>query len=177
MSTDNTTTNTNIDNPEPEDEITKQIREEQDAELSYTRESSKASSERSKYLAKQNSYTIMMGNGQPKTVKRMPLSAKRNKEIEDLRSAFMTYKDTSEDKPITINGKEFKSRSDILFEAYKKTANYCLGLTDEEHDDAIWEDDDEYVKKGIFGTRSIIEGCLLRAVHGIAHFSQPSKTS
>lgn len=40
-----------INNPEQEDEINKQIRTEQDEELSYTREleSSKVSSERVKY--------------------------------------------------------------------------------------------------------------------------------
>lgn len=177
MSTDinnnqNQNQNQNI-NPEPEDEITKQIRQELDEELSYTRESSKASSERVKYLAKKNEYNVMMGDGKSRTLRRIPLSAKKNKELEDLRSAFMTYKDTTQENPVTINGIVFTSRSDILFEAYKKCALYSLGLTEDEYNDAVWEDDDEYMKKDIWGTRSIIEGILLRSVHGIAHFSQP----
>jgi hypothetical protein len=48
-------------------------------------------------------------------------------------------------------------------------------MTDKQYDESIWEDDQEWMPKDVFGLRSILAACLLRAVHGVAYFPQPSK--
>ena len=159
------------------EEISKQIKEEQAKELSYIVEAGSAADLRIKYLAKKNEYKIALDDGSKRTVRRQPLSARKNKEIEDFRTGFTNNRNVSEQNPIKIGDKEFTNRSDILFEAYVKTAEYCLGLSKNDYDSAIWEDDDILVQEDIWGIRSIVEACLLRAVHGQAHFHNPSKTS
>ena len=159
------------------DELSKQILEKQSQELSYMTEASKASDERTKYLAKKNSYTIVFDDGTRRTVQRKGLSNKKNKEIDDLRTAFALTNRIDPDKPLKVAGYEFTSVGDIVFTAFQKTAEYCLGLTAEEYDNAIAEDDEELVKEDVWGTRSIILACLVRAVHGLAYFHNPSKSS
>lgn len=178
---ENNNSNNNSNNTNNNDHIQEEIQDEQAEQLSYILDASKASKQRLEYLAKKNEYTVQFDNGKTKTIKRKPLSAKKNKEIEDLRSAFSSSRKYEEEferdgKKIIINGQEFNSRVDILFEAYKKTSEYALGLKPEEYDSIIWEDDEELEKKDIFGIKSIVEACLMRTVHGIAYFRHPSKS-
>jgi hypothetical protein len=188
MSTTTDENNDNNNNNEETATITQQeqliqeIQNEKEEQLGYILEAGKAAKQRVEYLAKQNEYKIAFDDGKTKTVKRKPLSAKKNKEIEDLRSAFTSSKNYEDEyekagKKFTVHGQEFDGRADILFEAYKKCAIYCLGVTEKEYDSMIWEDDEEQEKKGVFGIKSIIEACMMRTVHGIAYFHQPSKSS
>jgi hypothetical protein len=165
-----------------QEQIVKEIQEEKEEQLSYILDATKASKQRLEYLAKKDEYNVQLDDGSIKTLKRKPLSARKNKEIEDLRTAFSSsrkYEDEFEEqgKTIKVNGQEFNSRSDVLFEAYKKTAMYCLGVTETEYDSMNWEDTEELEEKDIFGIKSIVEACLMRTVHGIAYFHQPSKNS
>jgi hypothetical protein len=179
--------NNNNNKPEEEEPITKQqelvqeIQDEKEQQLGYILDASKASKQRVEYLAKQNEYTIAFDDGTTRSIKRKPLSAKKNREIEDLRSAFTSSKNYEDEyekqgKKFTVNGQEFNNRADILFEAYKKCAIHCLGVTEQEYESMIWEDDEEQEKKGVFGIKSIIEACMMRSVHGTAYFRQPSKS-
>jgi hypothetical protein len=155
------------------DELKDTIKEEQQKEISYILETSQIDDKRSKFLAKQNQYKVMLDDGKTQTFKRKPLSSRKNKEIDDLRSSFVTNQRMARGEKVKINGKTFESPNDLLFEAYKLTAMYCLGMTEEQYDSGIWEDDPEYMDKGIYGLRSILTACLLRAVHGVAYFPQP----
>ena len=160
------------------DELKESIKEEQQKEISYILETSQVDDKRSKYLAKQNQYKVIFDNGKEDTFKRRPLSSRKNKEIDDLRSSFITNQRTlgssnTSGTKIKVNGKAFDNTNDLLFEAYRLTAVYCLGMTDDQYDSAIWEDEPEYMDKGIYGLRSILTACLLRAVHGVAYFPQP----
>lgn len=166
----------------PQQELIQEIQNEKEQQLGYILEASKASKQRLEYLAKQNEYTVAFDDGTTRTIKRKPLSAKKNKEIEDLRSGFSSSKNYEDEyekagKKFKVGGLEFDTRADILFEAYKKTAMNCLGVTEQEYDSMIWEDDEELEKKGVFGIKSIIEACMMKAVHGTAYFHQPSKNS
>jgi hypothetical protein len=163
-------------------ELIQEIQDEKEQQLGYILDAGKASKQRVEYLAKQNEYKVAFDNGKTRSIKRKPLSAKKNREIEDLRSAFTSsrnYEDEYEKagKKFKVGSQEFDNRADILFEAYKKCAIHCLGVTEEEYDSMIWEDDEEQEKKGIFGIKSIIEACMMRSVHGTAYFHQPSKSS
>lgn len=175
--------NNNTNNENQQQLIEQEIQDEKEEQLGYILESGKASRQRVEYLAKKNEYNVAFEDGSIKTVKRKPLSAKKNKDIEDLRSAFSSsrkYEDEfeKEGKKIVVNGQEFNNRVDILFEAYKKTAEYCLGITSDEYDSLLWEDDENLIKnKDVFGIKSIVEACLMRTVHGIAYFHQTSKTT
>ena len=165
-----------------QEQLIKDIQDEKGGELSYILDANKASKQRVEYLAKQNEYTVAFDNGKTKTLKRKPLSAKKNKEIEDLRTGFTSSRTYEEDyekqgKKFVINGQEFNNRADILFEAYKKCAIYCLDITEDQYDSLIWEDDEELENKGVFGIKSIVEACMMRTVHGTAYFHQPSKSS
>jgi hypothetical protein len=155
------------------DELKDSIKEEQQKEISYILETSQIDDKRSKFLAKQNQYKIIFDDGKTQTFKRKPLSSRKNKEIDDLRSSFVANQRMARGEKVKINGKTFESTNDLLFEAYKLTAIYCLGMTEEQYDSGIWEDDPEYMDKGIYGLRSILTACLLRAVHGVAYFPQP----
>ena len=155
------------------DELKDNIKDEQQKEISYILETSRIDDKRSKFLAKQNQYKIMFDDGQEATFKRRPLSSRKNKEIDDLRSSFVANQRMARGEKVKINGKTYESTNDLLFEAYKLTALYCLGLTAEQYDSGIWEDDPEYMDRGVFGLRSILTACLLRAVHGVAYFPQP----
>lgn len=141
-------------------------------------EASQADDKRTKYLAKKNEYNIMFDDGHTEIFKRKPLSSRKNKEIDDLRSAFINNrfgrnnKDDSNNK-IIVSGREFETQNDILFEAYNLTAQYCLGMTSDQYDNAIWEDDPDLINQDIFGLRSVLTACLIRAVHGIAYFRPP----
>jgi hypothetical protein len=170
------------EDPTIQEQLVKEIQEEKGDDLTYILDASKASKQRTEYLAKQSEYKIAFDNGKTKTFKRKPLTAKKNKEIEDLRSAFTSSRNyeneyEKEGKKFKVNRQEFDSRSDILFEAYKKCAMYCLGVTEDEYDSMIWEDDEELESKQVFGIKSIIEACMMRTVHGISYFHQPSKNS
>ena len=163
-------------------ELIQEIQDEKEQQLGYILEAGKASKQRVEYLAKQNEYKIAFDDGKTRTIKRKPLSAKKNKEIEDLRSGFSSSKNYEEEyekegKKFKVSGQEFDTRADILFEAYKKCAMHCLGVTEKEYDSMIWEDDEEQEKKGVFGIKSIIEACMMRSVHGTAYFHQPSKST
>jgi hypothetical protein len=166
-------TTDNIDNP-VKDELDQTIKEEQQKEVSYILEATQADQKISKYLAKKSEYKIIFDDGKELTFKRKPLSSKKNREIDDLRTAY-TANRLNPNKPITINGQEFKDANEALYEAFVKTAEYCLGLTRKQYDSAIWEDFPEYMDNDIYGLRSIIAACLLRAVHGVAYFPQLSK--
>jgi hypothetical protein len=165
-----------------QEELIQEIQDEKEQQLGYILDAGKASKQRVEYLAKQNEYKVAFDNGKTRSIKRKPLSAKKNREIEDLRSAFTSsrnYEDEYEKagKKFKVSGQEFDNRADILFEAYKKCAIYCLGVTEDEYDSMIWEDDEEQEKKGVFGIKSIIEACMMRSVHGTAYFHPPSKSS
>lgn len=166
---------TNVEQPAVKDEISKSIKTEQEKEISYILEASQADDKRTKYLAKKNEYNIVFDDGHTEIFKRKPLSSKKNKEIDDLRSAFINnrFGKSKDGSKIIVNGREFENQSDVLFEAYKITAEYCLGMTSEQYDNAIWEDDPQYMDQDTYGLRSILTSCLLRAVHGIAYFPQP----
>lgn len=153
-----------------------EIRDNQQKELTYMMEASQADDKRTKYLAKKNEYTIMFDDGHTEVFKRKPLSSRKNKEIDDLRSAFINNrfgKNNKDSTIIVVNGREFETQNDVLFEAYNLTAQYCLGMTSEQYYSGIWEDDPDLVAQDIFGLRSVLTACLLRAVHGIAYFRQP----
>jgi|SRR5687767_1700202 len=155
-----------------DDELKKEIKDNQEKEISYILEASQIDDKRSKFLAKLNEYKIAFEDGSSDTFKRKPLSSKKNKEIDDLRSAFASHRGDTKGK-IKINGQEFDNTNDVLYEAFKKTAVYCLGMTEKQYDSGIWEDDPDYMEKGIYGLRSILGACLLRAVHGTVYFPQP----
>jgi hypothetical protein len=171
--------------PEVLDELKDNIKEEQQKEISYVLETSQADDKRSKFLAKKNEYKVKFDDGKTQTFKRKPLSVRKNKEIDDLRSAFVANQRSSSssstlssivaggNKKINVNGKAFDNTNDILFEAYKLTAVYCLGMTEKQYDSSIWEDEPEDMDQEIYGLRSILTACLLRAVHGVAYFPQP----
>ena len=173
-------TNNNNDNTQQQpqqqeqtdDQLTKTIKEEQQKEVSYVLEASQTDDKRSKYLAKKSEYKVIFDDGKEKTFKRKPLSSRKNKEIDDLRTAFISNKLDST-KKIKVADQQFDTVNDVLYEAFKRTAEYCLGMTSDQYDSAIWEDDPEYMEKDIFGLRSVLGACLLRAVHGVAYFPQP----
>ena len=148
-----------------------EIKEAQQKELSYIMEVGQVSEKRSKYLAKKNEYKVMFDDGQHETFKRRPISSKKNKEIDELRSKF-TMLGTN----IKIGDSTYADGMAILHEAYKKTAEYCLGLDGKKYDNAIWEDFEEYMDKDIYGLQSILIACWMRSIHGIAYFPQASKT-
>ena len=129
------------------------------------------------YLAKKNKFGIAFDDGSTRFVDRKPLSNKKNREIDDLRTAFATIVTIDPEKPVKIGDYSFTSVNDIVYTAFQKTAEYCLGLTEKEYDEAITEDYDEYIEKDVWGTRSIILACLVKAVHGQAYFHPPSKSS
>ena len=158
----------------PTDEIKQSIKDVQNQEISYILEASQIDDKRSKYLAKKNEYRIPFEDGSIETFKRKPLSSKKNKEIDDLRTAFANNRlDRNSRTKIKVNGKEFDTIPDILYEAFIKTAEYCLGMPLAKFESALWEDDEMYSKDDVYGLRSVLGACLLRAVHGIVYFPQP----
>lgn len=163
------------ENKQPDDQISQAIKEEKQKEVSYIMEASQIDDKRSKYLAKLNEYKVIFENGKVQTFKRKPLSVRKNKEIDDLRSVFLSNVRNlqARNQKITVSGREFDNVNEVLYEAFRLTADYCLDLKGKSYDEAIWEDDPEYMKKGIYGIRSILAACLLRAVHGVAYFPQP----
>jgi SpoVK/Ycf46/Vps4 family AAA+-type ATPase len=169
------TNNNNNNNNNNDDQINQAIKEEKQKEISYIMEASQIDDKRSKYLAKKNEYKVLFEDGKVKTFKRKPLSVRKNKEIDDLRSTFLANMRDLESRgqKITVAGSEFDNVNDVLFEAFKRTASYCLDINGEEYDNAIWEDDPDYMKKDVYGLRSVLAACLLRAVHGVAYFPQP----
>lgn len=160
------------DNNKQDDELKQSIKESQDKEISYILEASQIDDKRSKYLAKLNEYKIAFEDGSSNTFKRKPLSSKKNKEIDDLRSAFAAHRLDTKGK-IKVNGVDYDNIQDVLYDAFRKTAIYCLGMTSDQYDSGIWEDDKDYIDKGIYGLRSVLGACLLRAVHGTVYFPQP----
>lgn len=128
------------------------------------------------FLVKKESFNIQFDDGSVKIFHRKPLSSKRMKEIEDLSnlfSTFLTQFDTKI-KGVEFKGKVYHSKTDILFERYRLLAKFALGMSDEQFDEALWEDDPELTKKDIFGLRSILDACIMRTIHGIVYFHQPS---
>ena len=165
---------TTEDKPLEKDELSKNIQEQREREISYIIETQQTDEKRNKYLAKKNEYNILFEDGKVKTFKRRPLGTKKNKEIDDLRIAYFNNRERTD--KITALGVEYETPNDVLYEAFKRTAMYCLGMTSEEYDQSIWEDDQDYMRdKDVFGLRSILAACLLRAVHGVAYFPPPSK--
>ena len=161
----------NNNNNTKNDQLNQDIKASQEKEVSYILEASQADDKRSKYLAKKNEYKVAFDDGSEQTFKRKPLSSRKNKEIDDLRTAFTTTARSSESsstKKIKVAGKEYDNPNDVLYEAFKRTA-----MPGDQFESAIWEDDPEYVTKDIYGLRSVLGACLLRAVHGIAYFRQP----
>ena len=162
-----------------EEQLQQDIKTVQEKEISYVLEASQADDRRTKYLAKKNEYNIIFDDGHEETFKRKPLSSKKNKEIDDLRSSFTNSRfnrigNNSIKEKLIVNGREFENQNDVLFEAFRLTAEYCLGMSSDQYDNAIWEDDEEYIKeKEVYGLRSILIACLLRAVHGIVYFRPP----
>lgn len=171
----NNNDNNNNNNNKNDDQLAQAIKEEKQKEVSYIMEASQIDDKRSKYLAKKNEYKVLFDDGSIETFKRKPLSVRKNKEIDDLRSVFLTTMRDVENKTqkIRVGDQEFDNVNDVLFEAFKRTASYCLGIDNDSYEVAIWEDDPEYMKQDVYGLRSILAACLLRAVHGVAYFPQP----
>lgn len=105
------------------------------------------------YLYKINEFKIEFDGGVVKRLDRKPLSSKNIKEIERIRT----------------NSKSFNA----LLISYRILARYGLGIsTDNEFDSAIWEDDTELIQKyKVFGLKSVLDACFLRAINGIAYYS------
>jgi vacuolar-type H+-ATPase subunit I/STV1 len=154
------------------DELKESIKNAQDKEVSYILEASQIDDKRSKYLAKKNDYTIAFEDGSTENFKRKPLSSRKNKEIDDLRTAFAQNRSDLRAK-VKVNGQVFETIQDVLYEAFIKTAEYCLGMDKQKFETALWEDFDEYTDKDIYGLRSVLGACLLRAVHGSVYFPKP----
>jgi hypothetical protein len=154
-----------------------EIREVQEKELTYIMEVGQINDKRTKYLAKKNEYKIMFDDGTEQTFTRKPLSSKKNKEIDELRSGFTSRFNASGglNNKIKIGSRTFDDSMAVLHEAYKKTAEYCLGLKEEQYDSAIWEDFPEYMDKDIYGLQSILVACWIRSIHGVAYFPHASK--
>ena len=88
----NNTTITSTEQEPPLDQLKESIKEEQQKEISYILETSQIDDKRSKYLAKQNQYKIIFDDGKEMTFRRKPLSSRKNKEIDDLRSVFVSQR-------------------------------------------------------------------------------------
>ena len=147
MSTTDNNTNQEVQGV---DDLSKQILEKQSQELSYMTEATQASEERTKYLAKKNSYTIAFDNGTKQTFPRKGLSNKKSREIDELRTAFATITHIDPEKPLKIQNYTFTTIGDVVYTAFQKTLEYCLGLTPEQFDD-------NYEKLG-----PIVQGHILR---------------
>lgn len=109
------------------------------------------------YLNKLNEFKVEFDGGIVKRLERKPLSSKNIKEVERIRASWSSS----------------SSHFDILFASYRVLARYGLGIsTQDEFDCAIWEDDPELVQKHkVFGLKSVLDACLLRAMNGIAYYS------
>jgi hypothetical protein len=102
------------------------------------------------YLYKKNEFRIEFEGNKARIFQRLPLSSKDLREIQRLQDS---------------NTK--------VFDRYRLSAKYSLGITDPiVFESAIWEDDPYLVKeKDVFGLRSVLDACMMRAIHGIAYFS------
>ena len=157
-----------------------EIRQEQKKEAAYILEADNANKQIATYLAKKNSYWIQFGDGTKKEFDRKPLTQRQNKEIDKLKHMFLNYymyKD-KKDGTVTFNGSTYSDRIDLLYDGfYKAAVKHTLGLTDEQFEDAYWDDDEKLIQQDIWGLRSVINGITLRNTNGIAYFRQPSKNS
>ena len=107
------------------------------------------------YLQKQNQFRIEFDGGRTKVFQRQPLSSKRIREIQNIQDVTESY-----------------SAGRRLLSVYRLCAKYCLGITNDiEFESAIWEDDPDLQSQKIFGLKSVLDACLLRAVHGIAYYA------
>ena len=108
------------------------------------------------YLQKQNEFKIEFDGGRTKVFQRQPLSSKRIREIQNIQDVSESF-----------------SAGRRLLTVYRLCAKYCLGITNDiEFESAILEDDPDRVQsQKIFGLKSVLDACLLRAVHGIAYYA------
>ena len=111
-------------------------------------------------LIKKNEHIIGFEDHSTQIYQRLPISARRYKEIE----IFTTKKNSI-------------TNLDSYFDTYKKLVQYCLeDFPINDFDSIVWESTTELEEqKSIFGIKQIIEACLYRSVRGIAYFRQPSK--
>src|SRR5688572_29981573 len=91
-----------------DDELKQTIKDNQEKQISYVLEASQIDDKRSKFLAKLNEYKIAFEDGSTDTFKRKPLSSRKNKEIDDLRSAFASHRGDIK-STIKVNGQEFEN--------------------------------------------------------------------
>jgi hypothetical protein len=105
------------------------------------------------YLNKLNEFKIEFDGGIVKRLERKPLSSKNIKEVERIRTNSTSF--------------------NALIASYKILALHGLGISKpDEFDSAIWEDDPKLIQSDkIFGLKSVLDACLLRAINGIAYYS------
>jgi hypothetical protein len=105
------------------------------------------------YLNKLNEFNIEFDGGVIKTLERRPLSSKNIREVERIRQKAVSF--------------------DTLIKSYQLLARYSLGIAmQEEFDSAIWEDDPELIQQSkVYGLKSVLDACILRAINGIAYYS------
>ena len=107
------------------------------------------------YLQKQNEFRIEFDGGRTKVFQRQPLSSKRIREIHNIQDISESF-----------------SAGRRLLSVYRLCAKYCLNITNDiEFESAIWEDDPDLQSQKIFGLKSVLDACLLRAVHGIVYYA------
>lgn len=106
------------------------------------------------YLNKINEFKIEFDGGIVKILERRPLTSKNIREIQRIRQKSSSF--------------------DALFISYQLLARYSLDIsTQDEFDSAIWQDDPELIeqKDKVFGLKSVLDACMLRAINGIAYYS------
>lgn len=105
------------------------------------------------YLQKQNEFRIEFDGGRTKVFQRQPLSSRKIREIQNIQR-------------IT------ESAGRRLLSVYRLCAKHCLDITNDiEFESAIWEDDPDLTNQKIFGLKSVLDACLLRATNGIAYYA------
>lgn len=136
-----------------------------------------AKTEKAKYLAAKEKFKIIKEDGTVKDVDRKPINNRKLFQIQKLRNAAIDFDSNKSEKGIdkvTIDGKEYTDPLDMQYDSQVLMAKYILGIEPEEYDDFIYEDDDSRTEKDEFGLRSVLDGCLLRAIHGSSFFHQSS---
>lgn len=137
-----------------------------------------AKTEKAKYLATKEKFKLIRLDGTVKECDRKPINNKKLFDIQKLRNAAVEF-DINKDKKgidkVTVLGKEYTDPLDLQYDSQVLMAKYILGIeTEEEYDSFIYEDDDTRTEKDEFGLRSVLDGCLLRAIHGSSFFHQAS---
>ena len=145
----------------------------------YEEEVETATEERLKYLAKKNVYLLQYiddnGNEEVREYQRKPLKSKHIQEITMLRNHAAGFGLFGTNRPIIAN-KTYTDPNTMVFDAFRLTAKYSLGIEDDkEYDNLVWEDDEDLNKQDIWGLKSVLEATIKRGVRGGAFFTLPSK--